>query len=141
MQTFKDYLLHHPEIKSNFTNKIPYNSKALIDERAILQVFNNLISNALDSVRDFSNKIISVEGYQVQLKDQLWVEIKICDNGHGIPENLKNKIFEPYFTTKESGTGIGLSICENIMAKHDGRLTFASNKNKTTFSILIPVIN
>ena len=141
MESFKDYLMHHSEIKSELTSNISPDTEVFIDERAIRQVLNNLIHNAIDSVQGASKKVVNIEGSQIKRENQLWVMIKVIDNGAGIPENLKSKIFIPYFTTKESGKGLGLSISESILKKHNGHLTFTSDKNKTTFSILIPVVN
>ena len=61
------------------------------------------------------------------------------DNGNGIPNNLKNKIFEPKFTTKSAGMGLGLGIVKNIIKSHNGKITFVSTPQKgTTFTIVLP---
>jgi hypothetical protein len=62
--------------------------------------------------------------------------IEIEDTGNGIPENMMDKIFEPLFTTKEYGTGLGLKTCKNIIEQHKGKITFRNNP--TTFTIMIP---
>jgi signal transduction histidine kinase len=65
--------------------------------------------------------------------------IEVTDNGKGIPENVKNKIFDLYFTTKPEGTGLGLSIVQKIIAEHNGTIEVFSEVNKfTKFKITIP---
>jgi two-component system NtrC family sensor kinase len=68
-------------------------------------------------------------------KDQLW--ISITDNGSGIPPEHLSKIFEVFFTTKPAGegTGLGLDICRQIIEKHGGKITVASQPGETTFTL------
>jgi signal transduction histidine kinase len=99
------------------------------------QVFMNILANAIDAIEDsgtitittsFENKIIS---------------IKISDTGKGIEENLKEKIFEPFYTTKEpgKGTGLGLSISHGIIEKHKGKISLRSEVGKgSEFVITLP---
>ncbi|MBU1580686.1 MAG: HAMP domain-containing histidine kinase, partial [Bacteroidetes bacterium] len=70
------------------------------------------------------------------------IEISVKDNGSGIPEEIKNKIFQPFFTTKPTGqgTGLGLSLSYDIVKAHGGELTVDSTKvDGTTFTIRIPI--
>ena len=63
------------------------------------------------------------------------------DNGNGIPDQIKDKIFEPKFTTKTSGMGLGLGIVKSIIESHGGEIHYVSKKNKgTTFTITLPQI-
>ncbi len=104
----------------------------------IQQVFLNLITNALDAVKDKERKEITIdikpEGENVQ--------ITVSDNGFGIaPENL-GKIFNPFFTTKPAGkgTGLGLSIVKNIIIAHGGRISSESEHGLgSRFQILLPM--
>ena len=65
--------------------------------------------------------------------------ISISDNGPGIPEAIQEKIFQPFFSTKEEGTGLGLSIASRIVEKHGGTLTLKSEEGEgTTFTITLP---
>ena len=67
--------------------------------------------------------------------------ISVSDNGSGIPEKLKSKIFEPKFTTKSAGMGLGLGIVKNIIKSHKGKISFISTQKKgTTFSIVLPKV-
>ena len=68
------------------------------------------------------------------------ISIDIADNGPGIPPELQEKIFIPFFTTKSEGSGIGLSLCKQIIRLHDGHLTIQeSNPGKTIFHIDMPL--
>jgi signal transduction histidine kinase len=79
----------------------------------IEQVIMNLITNAIDAMQNSKEKILRIRTYK---KDD-FVVCEVQDTGSGIPENLKNKIFTPFFTTKKSGTGIGLSSSKRIVKK------------------------
>ncbi|MBT4574084.1 MAG: two-component sensor histidine kinase, partial [Thiotrichales bacterium] len=67
--------------------------------------------------------------------------IKICDNGNGIPDELKGEIFEPYATTKPKGTGLGLAIVKRIIEEHNGEIKLTTNKQGSCFEILLPYNN
>ena len=74
-----------------------------------------------------------------QIKDS-HIEIKISDTGCGIRQEDLSRIFDPYFTTKSSGTGLGLALAHNIMDAMDGKINVASRPGQgTTFSISIPI--
>ena len=99
------------------------------------QVFMNIISNAIDSITGKGTITIKTRNLDSD------VEIKIIDTGKGMSEEVKSKIFQPFFTTKGlgEGTGLGLSITFGIIDKHEGKITVDSKKGKgTAFTILIP---
>ena len=91
-------------------------------EREMIQVFMNIINNSIDALENKNyDKFIFFESQKFEDK----IIIKIKDNAGGIEENILDRIFEPYFTTKESkqGTGIGLYMCNEIIVKHlDGKI-------------------
>jgi signal transduction histidine kinase len=65
--------------------------------------------------------------------------VRIKDDGPGVPKDLREKVFEPFFSTKEEGTGLGLSIAVRVIEQHGGRLTLESEKGLgTTFVITLP---
>jgi two-component system, NtrC family, sensor histidine kinase HydH len=68
-----------------------------------------------------------------------FMDIQISDTGHGISENIKDKIFLPFFTTKEQGTGLGLAIVHKIVVSHGGSISVDSSDKGTTFNIRLPV--
>ncbi|MBP1739305.1 MAG: sensor signal transduction histidine kinase [Deltaproteobacteria bacterium] len=105
------------------------------DRAKLEQVLLNLAKNALEAMEQ-GGKISFASG----LKEGV-VEIKISDEGIGIPEEDQGKIFSPFYTTKKQGTGLGLSICKRIIEDHPGSsLSFASEKGKgSAFVITMPV--
>lgn len=116
------------------------------------QVLLNLISNAKDAIEQIKNPKdleLKISVYLSQKDDE--VHIDICDNAGGIDENTVKRIFEPYFTTKEMGTGLGLFIVKSLLQKHlNGDIYCENRENEfdgvtykgTAFSIVIPkVIN
>lgn len=104
------------------------------DRTRLEQVLLNLAKNALEAMEQGGN--IS---FMTGLKQGM-AEIRVCDEGIGIPEEAQGKIFGPFYTTKEKGTGLGLSICKRIIDDHAGSsLSFTSEKGKgTTFVIRMP---
>ena len=103
----------------------------LARQSELLRVFNNLIKNAVQSVLPKGGKIyISISGAGK------YFEVRITDNGRGIPKEFYNKIFQPYFTTKTGGTGIGLAIVKNIINEMGGEIRFESELQEgTTFIV------
>ncbi len=108
------------------------------DWRALDQVFNNLISNAIDAMRE-NGGILSVKvSLSTLVSSHPHLEIAVSDNGAGIPDDIREKIFEPFVTTKASGTGLGLSITKRIVTAHRGSITFNSYPGGTVFRIFLP---
>lgn len=101
----------------------------------IQQVLINLLRNAAHASEPKSKIEISLE-----LKNDKWV-ISVRDYGSGIPVEIQSKIWEPFFTTKASGTGLGLDICKKIIENHDGKIWFESQLGLgTTFYIELPSV-
>ncbi|MBL7852050.1 MAG: histidine kinase [Cyclobacteriaceae bacterium] len=102
------------------------------DEEMIEQVLINLIKNSWEALADTPGGLIEVRGYYISNH----VVIDVSDNGPGIIQEALNKIFVPFFTTKKSGSGIGLSLSRQIMQMHNGALTVMSAPGvKTTFTM------
>ncbi|MBT5425723.1 MAG: HAMP domain-containing histidine kinase, partial [Bacteroidetes bacterium] len=109
----------------------------LMDKEQLLQVLNNLLNNALQSVpaRRKPEIIVRVSS------DQNKAIIAVSDNGSGIPEKMREKLFQPNFTTKTSGMGLGLAISRNIIKNSDGRIWFETVTDKgSTFYIELPLV-
>ena len=105
------------------------------DKQKIRQVFMNLIQNAMDAIE--KNGKISID---VEPENHSKLKIHVVDNGPGIPEQIRSKIFNLYFTTKAKGTGIGLAIVQQIIFEHGGTIKAQSeNQTGTMFQIIIPV--
>ena len=118
-------------IKKDLSDNLP---SACADENQLSQVFVNLILNALDAMPDGGSLI--VRSYE---KDSS-VIIEFEDTGIGIPKENLMKIFDPFYTTKEKGTGLGLAVSYNIIKKMDGSLSVESEEGQgTTFTVKIPV--
>ncbi|MDZ5472003.1 ATP-binding protein [Bacillus sp. 31A1R] len=106
------------------------------DRSRIKQVFINLIKNAIDSIDQRGGTVT----LNVRCHDEQYVFIDISDNGCGIPSELLEKINEPFYTTKGTGTGLGLTICNNIVKEHFGEISIQSKVNEgTTFTVKLPV--
>ena len=86
---------------------------------------NNITKNAIEAVEKLKNPSISF----LVIKNDNIVNLDIVDNGIGIDKKLINKIFEPYYTTKDKGTGLGLSICKKIIEEHGGEISIKKNKS------------
>jgi predicted ATPase/signal transduction histidine kinase/tRNA A-37 threonylcarbamoyl transferase component Bud32 len=100
------------------------------------QVFMNILTNAVDAIENKGTITITTS-----IKNEI-IQISIKDTGKGIPENLKEKIFEPFYTTKEvgKGTGLGLSISHGIIEKHKGTIEFKSEVGEgSEFIISLPL--
>lgn len=107
------------------------------DENKILRVLQNLVGNAVEALGGRGGRVeIAVT------QSEEWVEIKIYDNGPGIPEAIKEKLFEPFVTYgKRTGTGLGTAIAKSIVNAHQGEITYESEDQKgTTFYIKLPKI-
>lgn len=109
-----------------------------LDETQLVRVVNNLISNALQATAKMDTPKI-----EVRLRgDSDWVYIEVQDNGEGIPEELLNHIFEPKFTTKTGGMGLGLSMVKSIVETYGGSVTFDSTQGVSTcFEVRFPRIS
>jgi PAS domain S-box-containing protein len=111
-----------------------------IDVGQIQQVLLNIINNSADAIQKKKKGKGEITITTSYLKDQEQLEIKVTDNGVGIPEENINKVFEPRFTTKKKGHGIGLVTCKKIVENHKGKILVESQKGKgSTFSMVLPV--
>lgn len=106
------------------------------NEVQLSQVLMNLISNAIDAVKDSEKKKLITVTYDPSYD---WLDILVADNGHGVAPDLREKIMEPFFTTKEAnqGTGLGLSISRSVIDSHEGSLQLIEGP-MTTFRIRLP---
>ncbi len=104
------------------------------DEDQLKQVLLNLILNAFAATDAGGRVEVSTRSEHEK------VIIQVKDTGRGIPEGVRNNIFDLYFTTKKDGGGIGLSVCQNIIKVHDGRIHFESVEGEgTIFTIVLPI--
>lgn len=116
-----EIILKHPELQM------------MADVSLLEQVFINLLVNALEAVKESKNPKIILSADQTLDKK---VVLKVYDNGQGMPEEVLDKIFIPFFSTKKSGSGIGLSLCKQIIMLHKGTIKVQSVESQgTVFSI------
>ena len=107
-----------------------------VDKEQIKQVILNLLMNAIQAMP--AGGEISLGGRFS--KDAYWVELTIQDSGIGIPQGDLEKLFDPFFSTKEGGIGLGLSIAHRIIDQHHGKIEVESTPGKgTRFTISLPV--
>ena len=127
----KQFKLANVEIKKEYGDKLPL---IPIDEELMHEVFLNLINNAKESMPN--GGVITIRTYIEY--GYLYIDFK--DTGSGMSDEIKQRLFEPFVTTKEEGTGLGLGICYGIVKAHNGDLRFESQVDKgTTATIVLPV--
>ncbi|MEA1911855.1 MAG: ATP-binding protein, partial [Spirochaetota bacterium] len=108
------------------------------DRGQIQRVFSNLVSNSFDSITDKGT--VKIRSEIIRKGKMFYCRIMITDTGTGIDPNMKKIIFNPYFTTKEGGTGLGLPIVDRIITDHKGTIWYESEINVgTTFFIELPM--
>lgn len=113
----------------------------IVDSIQIEQVLLNIIKNSIDILGEIpkeKQRKISIQTYSQEINKKQYVEIRIKDNGTGINGKVRDNIFKPFYSTKKSGMGIGLSICKSLVLAHEGTLTFNTSNKGTTFYITLP---
>jgi signal transduction histidine kinase len=108
------------------------------DRIQIAQVVMNLLQNALEALRDGAAAGRRIEIF-TRLAAQEAVEVVIRDTGPGIPPDIRERIFERFYTTKDDGIGLGLAIARSIVEAHGGTLRFDSTREGTTFICRLPI--
>ncbi|MGQ9759944.1 MAG: two-component system sensor histidine kinase NtrB [Candidatus Methanomethylicaceae archaeon] len=107
--------------------------KVLVDQYMIMRICNNIVLNSVQAMPKGGTLTLSAK-----IEDDNFV-IKISDTGAGIPKDVLNKLFTPFYTTKAKGMGLGLSVCKNLVEAHGGTISVESHVGKgTTFTITIP---
>jgi len=116
-----------------------------VDEGQISQVINNILLNAVQAMPGGGKVRIAAENKSIEANDGLpltkgkYVKVSISDQGCGIPKENIKKIFDPYFTTKDKGSGLGLTAAYSIIEKHHGYIQVESEAGTgTTFSVYLP---
>lgn len=121
----------------------------LADEDRILQVFHNLVRNAIEAMPRGGRLTLTTRLSMNPLFAKVdlgtgsrhLVEVQVSDEGEGIPEALRNRVFDPFVTTKERGLGLGLAVCHRIMEEHKGAIQIESVPGRgTTVTCFLPVV-
>ena len=143
---------HRLTISTNITENLP---EVDIDPVLILQVLVNLLKNGLDSTREafplssrWSAPPVSISADLDTSIFPAMLRIQVSDGGSGIPESVSERMFEPFFSTKSDGMGMGLNICRSIIESHQGRLWAVNRMDSEhtklvgcTFTILLPLVS
>jgi len=138
-------VLDYIKLNKDWTNKIKIvkvssiNVKAFANKEQVRQIINNLVLNAIQSMED--GGVLSIETkIAKQVDDKIkYAEIKVSDTGYGIEEDDLKKIFAPFFTNKEKGTGLGLTIVNHIVEGYNGKIKIESTLNQgTVCSVWLP---
>ena len=109
------------------------------DPEQLKEVFVNLVVNACEAM-ERGGSIVIREQEVISSADGRLAVIQVKDSGPGIPESIREKVLQPFFTTKEEGTGLGLSIVDRIIEEHRGSMDIEANENGgTTFIISLPI--
>ena len=111
---------------------VPRTLEVQADPALLDQVLVNLVHNALEAMVETADAALSLRGRIAHGR----TELTVIDNGPGIPPNVREQIFIPFFTTKRTGSGIGLSLSRQIMLAHGGELVASSNGSGTTMTLL-----
>lgn len=112
--------------------------EVMLDPVRLEQVLLNLLMNALEAMPDGGHlSVQAIDNHGSTTSDT--VKINVVDSGTGIPDELSEKVFDAYFTTKGSGNGLGLAFCDKIIRQHEGSLHFHSGSGGTTFEITLPI--
>jgi nitrogen fixation/metabolism regulation signal transduction histidine kinase len=117
-------------------DKLPRKLMIRADKTQINRLFTNLLQNAVEAVPEEREGLVNVKE---EIRDREII-VSVCDNGQGIPEEMESKIFSPNFTTKTSGTGLGLAMCKGIVEHAKGRIWFETRSGEgTVFHVALPL--
>ncbi len=125
------------EIRQNYDVTLP---PILGDRNSLKQVFLNLIKNAYEAVGGKGRINVSTKWMTEHLKGQKTMSVEIRDSGHGIEKHIAEKIFSPFYTTKKEGSGLGLFLAYQIIAKHGGAIIVDSQPGEgAAFKVFLPI--
>jgi PAS domain S-box-containing protein len=123
------------DVQTKIDRKLP---EVLADGQLLKRVFFNLFTNAVQAMPEGGKLMVKAQVKKTD-KENPELIITVSDTGVGIPENVKQKIFRPLFTTKSKGQGFGLAVCRRVVEAHGGSITFESREGKgTQFTVALP---
>jgi two-component system sensor histidine kinase AtoS len=127
--------------------QVKYEFKSLVesstiqgDPRALEQVFSNLIGNAVEAMKVTGGNLTIHIRPSHEEGGRQHIQVNVIDDGPGIPQDLIERIFEPFVTTNRNGTGLGLSIAKRIVTAHKGTITVSSVPGGTVFQVIFPLV-
>ena len=116
----------------------------------MIQAFLNLVKNAAEALPADGGEIVLSTAYQhgirlavpgADSRTPLPLVISVQDNGNGIPEDLRSHLFDPFVTSKATGTGLGLALVAKIIGDHAGVIEFDSQPRRTVFRVMLPKVS
>lgn len=116
----------------NVTLKVPTGMTVSADKDKLKQVIMNLVSNSVQEMAEGGDLRVETS------ESERHVTISVSDTGGGIPEDKREKIFEPFYTLKKSGTGLGLPLCKKIMTAHGGDVVVGDCEGGAVFTLILP---
>ncbi|GAW29303.1 sporulation protein [Carboxydocella sp. ULO1] len=125
-----------PELKTGVQLKLQLATlpPVAMDRNQIKQVILNLVQNALHAVSNSQGEVLLET-----VRNGPQVIVRVRDNGPGIPPDLQERIFDPFYTTKEYGTGLGLTICRQLINAHGGQIRIDSHPGRTLVEFTLPL--
>jgi len=129
--------LENIEVVTSYGERLPH---VHADHDQIRSVFSNIIKNAIEAMPNGGVIVIITALQNANVPGgRKYVRTEISDSGGGIPRDVTDQIFNPYFTTKSEGTGLGLALAYRIVQDHNGNISFSTSADGTTFAIDLPV--
>jgi signal transduction histidine kinase/DNA-binding response OmpR family regulator len=133
-----DLKRYNLKLVTEFEENLPLVS---VNYNQIIESFLNIIMNALEAMEPGGTLTLRAVRYQDPGDMRSYVQVQVADSGRGIPPEYHERIFDRYFTTKESGTGLGLAVVDRIIKAHNGKIDVKSRQGKgTTFFISLPIV-
>ena len=127
------------QVKHEFKSSVE-NSTIQGDPRALEQVFSNLIGNAVEAMKVTGGNLTIHIRPSHEEGGRQHIEVNVIDDGPGIPQDIIERIFEPFVTTNRNGTGLGLAIAKRIVSAHKGTIKVSSVPGGTVFQVIFPLI-
>ena len=116
------------------------------DRDQLVQVFLNLVKNAVSAVPSEGGRVTIKTEYRHDIrlngKDRghIPLQVKVCDNGSGIPKEIRPYVFDPFVTMRTGGTGLGLALVAKVVSEHGGTVDFDCSENSTEFCVRLPIV-